>query len=133
AGKARKPYHGGFMMLDAGTVLLADAKTLEMNVGRAAKTIGDHARRCCFVGHAVYQNESTGCVILLIWVEGDGRSRCDVAEANFIEAQGFRRKFAKRIHIKTVPELSHGRGHSSGASFHEIGAAGQELVAAHPD
>src|SRR5208337_70694 len=54
AGKARKPYHGGFMMLDAGTVLLADAKTLEMNVGRAAKTIGDHARRCCFVGHAVY-------------------------------------------------------------------------------
>jgi len=41
------------MMLDAGTVLLADAKTLEMNVGRAAKTIAIMPR-CCFVGHAVY-------------------------------------------------------------------------------
>src|SRR5208283_1141837 len=53
AGKARKPYHGGFMMLDAGTVLLTDVKTLEMNVGRPAKTKGDHSRRRRGVGYAV--------------------------------------------------------------------------------
>jgi hypothetical protein len=77
--------------------------------------------------------KAPGRTIFLVGVEGDRRGRGEIAKADFVETQGFRREFAERIDIETMLELGHRDGNGPGARFHEIGAARQELAVTHPN
>ena len=120
-------------MLDPGAILLGDGEALEVNIGRTAKPESDQPRRRRGVGDPIDQNKGAGRMIFLVWVEGDRRGRGEIAKADFVETQGFPRKFAERIDIETMLELCHRDGNGPGARFHEIGAARQELAIAHPN
>ena len=112
---------------------LVDVQALEMDVGRAAKPERDHSGRRRGIGDAVDQDEGAGRVVFLIGVEGKGRGRGEIAEADLVEAQGLGREFAERIDVETMLQLGDRHRNGPRARLHEIGAAGQELVVAHPD
>jgi len=104
-----------------------------MNIGRPAQPMRDQPRGRRGVGRTVDQNESTGRMVCLVGVECERCGRGEVADANLVQTQGFRRKFAERIDVQTMLEFGHRRGNGPRARFHKIRAARQQPILAHPD
>ena len=95
--------------------------------------MGDHAGRRSLVGLAVDEDEGAGHAIGLVGVEGDRRRRRDIAEADLVELQALCSELVVGVDVDAMLELGHLRRHGSRADLHQIRAARQHRVGAHPD
>ena len=120
-------------MLERGVGLARHRQALAMNVGGAAQAVRDHARRDGLVGRAVDQDEGAGFAILGIGVVGDRHGRGDIGEADLVERQRLGGELVEIVDVDAVLELGHRRRRRARADLHEIGAAGQQRLGAHPD
>ena len=104
-----------------------------MHVGRAPQPMRDHARRRRLVGLAVDQDEGAGLAIVGVGIEGDRRRRREIAEADLVELEALGGELVECVDVDAVLELGDLRRHGAGADLHQIRAAGQHRVGAHPD
>ena len=112
--------------------LAIDREPMPMHVGRAPEPMRDHARRRRLVGGAIDQDEAAGVAIVGIGVEGDGHGGRDIAEADFVEIELFRRQLVEIVDVETVLELGDRSRRRPAADLEQIGAAGQHRLGAHP-
>ena len=82
---------------------------------------------------AVDQDEGAGLAVLDVGVEGDRRRGGEIAEADLVERQRLRRQLVEIVDVDAVLELGHRGGRRPRADLHQIGAAGQHRLVAHPD
>ena len=123
----------GRWCLSARARLAGYRQVVAMDIGRAAQAVGDHARRRGFVGEAVDQDEGAGLAVVGIGIEGDRHRRREIAEADLVERQRLGGELLQRVDVDAMLQFGDRRGRRLGADLHEIGAAGQQLLRAHPD
>ena len=128
-----EPQDRRFLMLERGMRFAADRGAMPMHVGRAPEPMGDHPRGRGLVGRPVDEDEGAGRAVVGIGVEGDRHGRCDVAEPDLVEVELLRRELVEIVDVEAVLELRDLGRHGARADLHQIGAAGQHGVGAHPD
>ena len=130
--QTREPQHRRALALQLGACALVDIKRLHMDVRRAAQRKVDHARTDRLVRQAVDQNKAARVAVFIIGIEGNLAIKIEVTDTNFIEAQRPCRMLFHRVDVDGVARLCNCCLCCDRADFHQVCAARQQLVFAHP-
>ena len=133
AGEAGEPQDRRPLVLDRRVRLARDGEALAVDVGGAAQAVGDHPRRRRFVGGAVDQDEGPGLAVLRVRVVGDRRGGGEIGEADLVERQRLGGELVEIVDVDAMLELGHRGRDGARADLHQVGAAGQQRLVAHPD
>lgn len=112
---------------------LVDFDRLPMNVFGAAEREMNQARADGAIGQAIDQDETAGVAVLNVGIKGNWLVEAQVADADLVELQRFRRQLFQGVDVDLVLDVGDGRQGELRADLDPVLSAGQHRLLGHPD
>ena len=133
ARQARQPDDARMLALGGSSRLLVDVELLPADVVRPAQREMEQPGTDRAEGHPVDEDEAARLPALGVGIEGDRLGELDRADADLVHLELVRCDVLERVDVQLVLERRDRRGDGLGSGAHQVRAAAQHRLLAHPE